>query len=305
MIFSDLLFSCQTDRQFQKMTASTWSYLRIIICVVLVVASFFQFQIYIHILSEPLEFLPNFIQDESRVELDSKPLILDYNSSRILNLPRNTTILPKKTIAYAISVINCKGKGHGPMSAAGLIDSSLVMRHSIHNVSSRNPDSQSQYDYKMFAIVHRQAESCSNVLEELGYEVLVVDPPLVSTDIQGEVLRRTIRREVCCGADEFVKLYAFLLPAEVIVHVDIDFLFNKPMDHLFDAILYEKDSEKGRDARNMLEIERYSNPNITTLPDKIGAFITRDWHQVAPSKWPSGCKFIYLGSSTAPPSRLI
>ena len=261
----------------------------ILFCVV-VIALLSQFKIQFHLLPESIT--ESFIQTEVRGEIDARPVVIDYNSSQFLNLPSNTTILPRKTVAYAISIITCESKGgHGPLNAAGLVDSSLVMRHSIHNISSRNPDSQSQYDYKMFAIVHKQAEDCSHVLKELGYEVLVVDPPVVREDIQGIFLRKKIGKEFCCGAAEFIKLYAFLLPAEIIVHVDIDFLFNKPMDHLFDAILYEKKSQEGIEARSKLEVERYSNPNVTTLPDKIGAFITRDWHQVSPGKWPSGCTF--------------
>eukprot|EP00978_Attheya_sp_CCMP212_P041473 scaffold238181_cov35-Attheya_sp.AAC.1 len=54
------------------------------------------------------------------------------------------------------------------------------------------------------------------------------------------------------------------------------------MDHLFDAILFDKDSIEGQSARKALELER---PN-EKLPDKIGAFITRDWPQVAPGKCP-------------------
>ena len=227
----------------------------------------------------------NFVQTEVR---ENEPVFLDYNSTKFLNLPSNTTMLPRKTVAYAISVIMCESHS-GRMNSDRMVDSSLVLRHSIHNISSRNPDSGSQYDYKMFAIVHKQAGKCSSALEELGYEVLVVDPPLVENDIKGLFLRKNIRFEYCCGPAEFVKLYAFLLPAEIIVHVDVDLLFNKPMDHLFDAILYDKDSQEGSEARSKLEVERYAKTNITTLPKKIGAFITRDWAQVALGRWPSGC----------------
>ena len=182
-------------------------------------------------------------------------------------------------IAYAVSFIKC---GDKQTSSAGLVDASLILRHSVHAISSRNPSSGSKYDYKMYAIVHRQAEECSLRLKNMGFEILVVDPPVQQSEIRGEHLKAHIHKEWCCGHDEFVKLFAYTLPEQVIVHVDIDYAFYKPMDHLFDAIIYDKDSEVGIKARNSLELERPGEK----LPDKIGAFITRDWGQVAPGKFP-------------------
>ena len=65
-----------------------------------------------------------------------------------------------------------------------------------------------------------------------------------------------------------------------VVHVDIDFAFKEPMDELFDAMLYPKDSPEGQAARALIQLEQ---PNVT-MPDKIDAFITRDWSQVRPGK---------------------
>ena len=66
--------------------------------------------------------------------------------------------------------------------------------------------------------------------------------------------------------------------------MDIDFAFYKPMDALFDAIRFDKDSAEGQAARSKLLLERPGEP----LPDKIDSFITRDWPQVAPNKFPPG-----------------
>ena len=188
---------------------------------------------------------------------------------------------PKRTVAYAVSFIKC---GDKQTHSGGLVDASLVLRHSIHQTSSRNPASGSEYDYKMYAIVHRDAENCSAKLKDVGFEVLVVDPPVLKSDIRGEFLQKHIHQEWCCGPDEFIKLFAYTLKEEVIVHVDIDYAFYKPMDHLYDAIIYDKDSDEGKKARDALELERPEER--LTLPDKIGAFITRDWAQVAPGKFP-------------------
>jgi hypothetical protein len=68
-------------------------------------------------------------------------------------------------VGYAISLIKC---GDHQSTPEGLIDAALVMRHSIHMTSVRNPKSGSKYDYKMYAIVHRNAEPCSHILQQAG-----------------------------------------------------------------------------------------------------------------------------------------
>lgn len=95
------------------------------------------------------------------------------------------------TVAYAVSFIKC---GDWQTHAAGLTDASLVLRHSIHQQSRRNPASGSRYDYKMYAIVHRQAQECAAKLKKTGFEVVVVDPPVLQKDIQGAHLKKLIHK---------------------------------------------------------------------------------------------------------------
>jgi hypothetical protein len=192
-------------------------------------------------------------------------------------------------VAYAVSFIKC---GDFRTQSADLTDASLILRHSIHQISSRNSLSKSRYDYKMYALVHRQAVDCFTELNErTGFEVIVVDSPVRTDEIRGETLRKNIHRELCCGADEFIKLYAYsMLPHEIVVHVDIDFAFYKPMDDLFDALRYDKDSVLGQAARARIHLER---PEIG-LPDRIDAFLTKDWPQVAPGKFPAAYQAGFL-----------
>jgi len=223
-----------------------------------------------------------------RDQLKDQAEILQHNQSSEAKMSSSSTNATlANTVAYAVSLIKC---GDHQNTAAGLIDASLVLRHSIHQISSRNPNSGSKYDYKMYAIVHTQAKGCAEVLKKTGFEVVIVDTPLKKEDIRGEFLRTHIQRERCCGHDEFIKLEAYRLPEEIIVHVDIDSTFYKPMDILFDAILHDKDSEEGIKARNAIELERPGEK----LPDKIGAFLTRDWPQVVPGKFPPGFQAGFL-----------
>lgn len=185
------------------------------------------------------------------------------------------------TVAYAISLIKCSDK---QTTDAGLVDAALVLRHSIHKISIRNhAESQSRYDYRMYALVLKQAEACSHVLRTAGFEIVLIDQQPVTVDeIQGDHLRNNIETEWCCGSAEFIKLYVYALPEPLVVHVDIDFAFFKPMDDLFDAILYPKDSVKGQLARSKIPLER---PDLSSsMPDTIDAFITRDWAQVIPGR---------------------
>jgi hypothetical protein len=183
-------------------------------------------------------------------------------------------------IGYTFSLIKC---GDFQSTQTGLVDASLVLRHSVHQTSVRNPASGSVYDYKMYAIVHRKAEECAQTLKDAGFEILVRDNPVARSEIQGEFLRNHIHREWCCGEDEFIKLYAYKMDdVPIVVHVDIDFSFVKPMDDLFDAMLYSQHSEIGRGARERIPVEF---PNeLTRMPDNIDAFMTRDWPQVMPGR---------------------
>ena len=188
------------------------------------------------------------------------------------------------TVAYAVSFIECKSS---PTKIAALTDASLVLRHSIHKISSRNPNSGSKYDYKMYAFVHkRRAIKCIDAINSLGFEVVFVAPPFEINDLQDEFVRWKMPLTVNYGHHEFIKLHAYNLTEEIFVHTDLDFSFRKPMDHLFDAILYDKDSSVGQAARDKLELQY---PEETNLPDRIDAFITRDWSQTSPGRgWKSG-----------------
>ena len=212
----------------------------------------------------------------------SMALSIDAASQSLLptNMSTNKAAPPRNitTIAYAIALIKCGDK----VSNAGVMsDSATVLRHSIHQTSVRNPKSGSKYDYRMYAIVHKQAERCSQQLADSGFEILIRDPPILQKDIQGEFLRSKIHREVCCGADEFVKLFAYTIFSEpLVVHLDLDFIITKPMDDLYDSMLYPKDSPEGQMARGRILLERPNDP----WPDRVDAYMTRDWPQALPGR---------------------
>ena len=82
---------------------------------------------------------------------------------------------PIATIGYAVTVSGCPGKSVRGDFGAGISDGAAVLKHSIHLNSIQNYEhSQSLYDYKIYALVHVDAESCArDALEPLGYEILL------------------------------------------------------------------------------------------------------------------------------------
>ena len=166
-------------------------------------------------------------------------------------------------------------------STTGLIDAASILRHSIHINSIRHPNSNSKYDYKLYAIVHTNAVPCSDILQKLGFTLLIRDTPVNTTDIRGSYLRKHIDHDGCCGADEYIKYYAYtIMDCPIVVHTDIDFMYKAPMDDLFDAMLLPADSVRGMEARRRVEVE-YPEKE---MPEDIRAFVTRDYHQVVPGR---------------------
>jgi hypothetical protein len=188
----------------------------------------------------------------------------------------------RPTIAYAISFIECPSKE----VESKLMDAIRVLRHSIHNISIRNPNSNSKYDYKMYAIV--RAKICPSLFEYLAFdEIIYRNEPLEKSRIHDEHVKTYIGVNGVYGISEMTKLHAYNLTEEIVVHTDVDFAFFKPMDHLFDAMHFPHTSKEGQLARKQLQLE-LERPD-DQLPDQIQAMFTRDWPRVAPGKgWKPG-----------------
>ena len=213
-------------------------------------------------------------------DLKIHPSRQGVNVPPLLNAPSTRTQSRSAapiTVAYAISLIECTDNHKsGHSSIAGLQDASLVLRHSIHQNSVRNPASGSRYDYEMHALVHEQARGCAPLLEDAGFRVAVRPAPVRREDIRGAWLRNNIQKEVCCGSEEFVKLHAYRIDAPLVVHLDIDFVFRKPMDAVFDVMLGDASEE----TRKSVERE---DPTAA-WPRDIEAAIVRDHHSAFPGR---------------------
>ena len=192
-------------------------------------------------------------------------------------IPRRDDAPPSATIAYAIPVTTCDPKD------STFLDKVSVLRHSVHQNSIRTPSSASKYDYRMYAIVHKDAEKCRPTLEEAGFVVTVPTSPV---DIKAMKKAKNYLAEELTDAiaKDYIQVYAYDLPTPkevsepepIAVLLELDVILFKPLDDLFDAMLL--DQKKGKAARNSIPLERPKDK----LPNQIDAFFTRWYAHRAP-----------------------
>jgi len=125
----------------------------------------------------------------------------------------------------------------------------------------------------MYAIVHPSCEQHAQVLQRLGYEIMVRDHPVKKEDIKGEWLRNHIEAENCCGSAEFIKLYAYHLKNHPIaVHWDMDVAILHPLDDLYDVMIFPPSDPRNKAARERIERQHPEEK----WPEVVDAFLTRD-----------------------------
>lgn len=187
----------------------------------------------------------------------------------------------RPVIAYVVTLTGCgDSKRYTRADAMNLVgQGAAVLRHSVqlaHSVSNK-------YDFEMYALVHPAAKACSETMEKLGYTTLVRNTPFDRADIQKEFLREHIDGASCCGAKEYIKLYAYTLARHpVAVVLDLDSLVLKPLDDLFDALLAPPSSPYDW-AASSIPIHREEGTatnNSSSPPRTVEAFYTRDYNMV-------------------------
>jgi hypothetical protein len=205
----------------------------------------------------------------------TKEVVLDAattptNSPNLLNAVHETQVATgkaKATIAYLTSITDCPSQNR-----RHFLDAGAVLKHSIHRNSIRHTDSGSKYDYAIYAIIHTDASDCADYFRKIGYTVLIRNTPFLLSEIQNPeyVKRLTNPNAGCCQEKEFLKLYAYTMHEySVVVHLDMDFLVLKPMDHLFDAFFKPDDETK--------EIPDAMWPTDRKWKGRLESMFTRDY----------------------------
>lgn len=131
-----------------------------------------------------------------------------------LNNKQNVGSAPiKKRIAYAITVTK-----DGPF-----LDGALVLGYSAKKVHDPSKGHVSNYDADLVAFVAPGVIKAKETLEANGWRVLERRVPVEIDEIVNREYAESMRNSGCCGADEFLKLWAYTLTEyHRVVHLDMD-----------------------------------------------------------------------------------
>ena len=123
-------------------------------------------------------------------------------------------------------------------------------------------------NYLARAIVHPSAIDCvKDYLHD--YTILERDVPVHPNDIQSNEYKQLIKfGSGCCGAREFLKLHAYTLSEDIVVHLDYDVIMLQPLDELFDAMMSDDAS-----------VYNITTPRNAVIPKRVNVFFTRDYIQ--------------------------
>ena len=127
-------------------------------------------------------------------------------------------------VAYAITVTK-----DGPY-----VDGAAVLGESIWRSCGESP----KYAVRLVAFLYDDAvsEETEAALQRFGWETRRRPLPVLHTEIANPVYRSMVEKAGCCGAAEFLKLYAYTATEfERVVLLDMDSFVTGCLEHLFGA----------------------------------------------------------------------
>lgn len=131
-----------------------------------------------------------------------------------------TTANNKKKIAYAITVTK---DGH-------FVDGALVLGYAARKVHDATKGFPSEYDVDLVAFVVPSVVEARTILSAYGWRVLERQLPVAIDEIENKEYAQKMKDSGCCGADEFLKLWAYTLTEyHRVVHLDMDSIVFKNM----------------------------------------------------------------------------
>lgn len=142
---------------------------------------------------------------------------------------------PKKKIAYAITVTK-----DGPF-----VDGALVLGYSALKVHDSNKGYNSVFDADLVAFVVPSVVTSRPILQAYGWKIIEKTLPVELDEIENKNYAQSMKDSGCCGADEFLKLWAYTLTDyHRVVHLDMDSVIYDNMDEIYaidKEILYTGD----------------------------------------------------------------
>lgn len=130
----------------------------------------------------------------------------------------------KKRVAYAVTVTK-DGK---------FVDGALVLGYAAKRVHDASKGFPSEYDVDLVAFVVPSVVHARPILKRHGWRVLERPLPVALNEIKNKAYAEKMRDSGCCGADEFLKLWAYTLTEyERVIHLDMDSIVFQNMDELY------------------------------------------------------------------------
>jgi len=128
--------------------------------------------------------------------------------------------LPKKV---AVSILISKDPG----LKNGFLDSAAAIAQSVY-------EAKSEFKLDLLAIVAPAVQECRPALVRMGYRIIEKPLPVELSEIKNQALAKDIETDGCCGAWEFLKLWAWTFTDyDRILQVDADIHFHRNFDEVF------------------------------------------------------------------------
>lgn len=153
-----------------------------------------------------------------RTQLDNLPMVSSVKIPNVVILDSAKSF--KKKVAYAITVTK-----DGPF-----VDGALVLGYAAKKVHDASKGYQSNYDADLIAFVAPGVVLAKSILESFGWKVLERPLPVEISEIVNKEYADKMKNSGCCGADEFLKLWAYTLTEyHRVIHLDMDSIVFKNM----------------------------------------------------------------------------
>lgn len=207
----------------KRSTISAWSVVRIVLlCIVIILVGLVVVSTQIHTdnvtpgdggkVETSLRTSPTVITEKSQIAVPTAPPAATSK----------TTTRPK--IAYAITVTK----------DGNFLDGALVLGYAARKYHDAKKGFPSDFDVDLVAFTAPTVKTSIPVLKHYGWRVLERPLPVALDEIQNQDYAEKMRNSGCCGADEFLKLWAYTLTEyHRVVHLDMDSIVFKNMDEIF------------------------------------------------------------------------
>lgn len=132
----------------------------------------------------------------------------------------------KPRVAYAITVTK-----DGPF-----VDGALVLGYAAKKFHDFSKGYNSGYSADLVAFVVPSVKTSRPILEKFGWRIIERGLPVQLDEIENREYAEKMRDSGCCGADEFLKLWAYTLTEyHRVIHLDMDSIIFKNMDEILNV----------------------------------------------------------------------